>query len=481
MEDQTEADVELLGGGLPTPTVTGSVQRGRSPAPLVVAMLAIAIALTVGWLQASDESGSSPLPSEPDRAEQAAANPAADSSSDTDLVTSSTPEIPLPLAAAEAFVTHPNARTLRNLIDAIGGLEAITLGEAEGAFDLVRFDPLDHNRLLASARSSYGDAQNQGTNEQWLIDQDGIAQTLWAPDTVHDFVHFNVDGTITMWVPTDDATGYAPRSAVLLDNDGTSISSTRSVHASRFTATAGSIFALTGNGDYYSINQTYELLIADGLGRQLLDSGETYEWIDNPIPELLVAYPRDANGSTTVWDPRTMERLDEHPIAGRSYQRVAVSSDGERAVGITFDGQLEPIDLLTGETTHPFGSVVATGIDQPITLNRDGTIAITVERSGLVAVWWVGDSTPIATVQADAAQPRWVSEQFGARSASAVAIDGSRVALRRPARPQIPVSWLVVDTSVDGWIQHACDLAGRPLSKQEREALGLPPSPSACN
>ncbi len=399
-----------------------------------------------------------------------------------DSVWAATSGVPAPLVAAECYMADPSASTLRTLTEAIGGLEAVVVGRAEGAFDLVRFDPLDPDRLIASVRSSYGEAQNQQSNELWQIDSTGLDQTPLAPDIPHDFAHFNSDGTITMWVRSDVEAGFAPRTATVLDGQTTARRTTRPVYASRFTTADDAVFALTGNGDYYSRSDSYEQLIVDGPVSRVLDSGEAYEWIDNPIPELLVAYPRSPEGMTAVWDTSTLEPLEDHPVAGRPYSRVAISGDRRTAVGINFEGQMEQIDLATGQSLTVFGSVDPQGIDQPITLNHDGTIAITVDRSGRVSLWWVGNNSPIATADADAdaAQPRWVSADYGARSASSVAASGERVALRLAARPREPVSWLFADTNVPSWIAHACTIAGRPLTADERVTLGLENSTAAC-
>jgi len=367
--------------------------------------------------------------------------------------------------AVESYRADPRAETMRRLLSSIGGVEAVARGEVEGAFDLVRFDPLNPDRLLAVRRSSYGRAENQDVNELWEVDSDGVTRRLWDQDTPHDFAHFNVDGTITMWVSNQTGESYGPRIALQMANDGRPIIETEPMFASRFTASGGSVFALTGDGDYYSDTDSYQQLVVDGAIRTVLDSGADYSWIDNPVPELLVAYPRSLEGVTAVWDSRTVQRLDRHPLAGRPYQRVSVSGDRKTAVGVDFDGRMEQLDLESGAVLGQFGSVQIGAIDQPLTLNGDGTLAITVERSGQVSLWWVGDDTPLAVVAAGAAQPRWVWEQHGARAASAVAADASRIALRYSAQPGQSVRWLIVDTTVEAWIEHACAYATPALAE----------------
>lgn len=389
--------------------------------------------------------------------------------------------IPAPLVAAEDFAADPSAAGLRNLFAAVGGVDDLQVATAQGVFDLVRFDPNEPDRLLASRRLSYGPAENQATNEVWHITGSGeVEQLLWEPSIRHDFVHFNVDGTATMWVHSGEP-GFAPRVATILNRGFEPSTTTEPLYASRFTAAGGAVFALTGNGDYYTNEAGYVDLVADrGTGPLTLDSGAAYEWIDNPIPELLLAYPNDRNGSVNVWNTATFEPVPTHPLAGRAYRRVAISGDQTIAVGATFDDELEVIDLVTGVTRKTFGRVEVTGVDQPITLNKDGTIAITVERTGQVSLWWVGDDTPIVAVAAHEGQPRWVSEEHGPRSTSVVSPDTTRVALLTAARAETPTSWRIIDTNPTSWVERACEIAGRPLTREEEKALGLPTGQRVC-
>lgn len=441
-----------------TPSTPGA-STGLDPVvPLVLFGL---LALIVGWLAI----GGSETGEAPDRRDPA-------------VVIRSIPE---PLLVAELFAADPGPANLRDLLDAIGGFDDVTLASAHGAFDLIRFDPLDSDRLLASKRLSYGDAENRGVNELWQIGETGLEQALWAPNTSHDFVHFNTDGTVTMW-SHGGGPGFSPRSAQLLDGDFSLVASIDPLYASRFSIDGQKLFALTGDGLYGPRNEGYENLIADdGAEQTILAPGSPYGWIDNPIPGLLVAYPRTDASTTAVWNTESLKLLEEHPLAGRSYQRLAMSGDHDVAVGITFDGELEEIDLRTGEIVGRFGGVDPVGIDQPLTLNHDGTIAITVDRVGLVTMWWVGDDTPILVVRGDAGQPRWVSDQYAARFASAVASNGSRIALRSGALPGVPVQWTIIDTDVDSWVQRACRLAGRPLTPEERRAILLVPGQESCD
>lgn len=387
-----------------------------------------------------------------------------------------------PLLAVERFVAAPNRDRLRDLFEAVGGFDGVRIGQAEGSFDVVGFDPADPNRLFAARRLSYGPAANQRFNEVWTIDGSAdIAQALWEPEVDHDFAHFNVDGTITMWVH-GGGDGYAPRIAVVLDGVSREvIFTTVPMYASRFTATARAVFALTDTGTYGTNQSGYVDLVADaGDGPVVLADGEPFGWIDTPTPGLLVAYPATADGTTAVWDAVTLQQLSTHPLAGRTHARVAVSGDRRTAVAASADGDLEIIDLATGRVQGRFGRLDPEGVSTPITLNHDGTVAVTVDRSGLVQIWWVGDDEPVASFGADAAQPRWIAEEFGPRSTSAVATDQSRVALRIGARPGVATRWEVVETDITAWIARACRLAGLHDQPAEPDDLDATPVRQAC-
>lgn len=481
MDERAEQDATLADGRPSSRTVsTERVHRGGPPGAAMAAVAAVLLA-GIGWAFFSG-SGSAetvePFPGQDTVDESRFDRPEIDGPTSA----------PASLVAAERFVADPSGETLRKLLRSIGGLEAMTVGVAEGAFDLVSFDPVNPDRLLASVRSGYGEAENQDTNEIWTVGSEGITQTVWAPSTPHDFAHFNDDGTITMWVRTSDPADFAPRSAVLLDDDGLAapISTSSPLYASRFAAADGKLFALTGTGEYYAQESSYvDLVVDDGIARTILDSGEAYAWVDLPAPGLLIAYPRDPSDGLAVWSTGSLARLVDHPLDGRPYQRLAVSGDGSVAVAITADGRLESIEVDSGQagsdqTVDGFGFVDPEGIIPAITLNHTGSIAITVDRSGLVSVWWVGDDEPIATAAGVAGQPRWLAERFSARTSTAVAPDAGRIAVGTPAQPGVPMTWMVVDTDVERWIERACTIAGRSLLQDERDALGLPARQRAC-
>jgi len=388
-------------------------------------------------------------------------------------------DVPAPLVMAELFIAEPSSSRLRALLEVLGGVDALTVASAQGAFDLVRFDPLDFDRLLAAQRRSYGLAENQNLNRLWAIGDGEIVQSVWAPETPHDFVHFNQDGTTTMWV-NGGGGGFADRVAHVLDSDWEPLATTEPLYASRFAVARQTVFALTGSG-VYSTDPTYEeLVFDDGSTRGVLASGEPYQWIDTPTDGILVAYPTTAEGATGVWDTTTRSPIRLHALSGQPFVRSAISGDGSLAIGATFDGILDVIDLSSGARTHSFGSVDVQGIDRALTLSHDGSVLVTVEKDGTVTMWWVADGSPIFSIRGAAVQPRWLSDVYAPRSASAVAANGARIALRAAATPESPTTWTIIDTDARSWLAQACDDAGRPLTEDEAAALGISADALAC-
>ncbi len=387
--------------------------------------------------------------------------------------------LPPELVAAELYRAAPGPNTLRSLLAAVGGVAGLDVGTAEGAFDLVTFDPMDPDHLLASRRSSYGPAENQGANEEWRLSAGEVAQTLFAADLAHDVVHFNDDGTVAIWVNSGNTTAFASR--IVTSRPAASGLSSEPVYASRSVIVDGTLFALTGSADYYSTTRHFDLLIADGGDDvAVLDSGERWAWIDNPLNDIVIAYPADDHGATMVWNASTLEPIPDHPFAGRAFQRLAISGDGRTAVGVTSNGDLHVIDPTTGATKSRFGSLDPEGIAQPITLNDEGTIAITVDWNGTVTLWWVGHDQPLAVIDGDAGPARVVPEDRAPRTSSAVEQAAQRVAIHQRATPDQPTTWQIIDTSPENWIQRACDLAGTTLTAEQRHELGLSAGPVAC-
>lgn len=350
------------------------------------------------------------------------------------------------------------ADELRRMISEIGGLRATSIGTATGAFDLVTFDATSPDRLLAVHRDSYGPAQNQLDNELWEVSAAGVTQELWAPRTAHDFAQYNADGSITTWVHSGDDVGFAPRSPLVFD-DGDITELPGAVYASR-SATAGrAVFVLTGSPDYYASAEPYgELVALTADGITTLASGADLAWITAPSEDLVIAYPTSEHGRTVVYDPVTLDPLAEHPLAGRAHARTAVSGDGSTAVAIRFDGRMEVIDLRDGSVSSVFGSVVPAPVDRPIELDHDGRIAVTLDHRGVVSVWWVGDDEPLAVIAGDIAPTRWLPERRAPSSATAIAPDASRIALRLGARPGVEVRWEILQVGETAW----ADAAARP-------------------
>ena len=286
-------------------------------------------------------------------------------------------------------------------------------------------------------------------------------RSLWNPSVDHDFVHFNSDGSVTMWLH-GGGTGFAPRIANVIDDDNnnntttTILTTSQPMFASRFAVDGGTVFALTGNGNYYTNDTTHQALIADtGSVTERLDDGAGHRWIDVPAPGTLVAYPDDEADPVAVWDTSTLRPLPDHPLADQRLRRVGISGDGATAVGVDTTGRLIAIDLSTGDTITTFGRVDVAGVNDAVVVNRNGTVVITVEREGTVSLWWVGDDSPVLSVPAASGQPRWVPERYAPLTTSAVAAGADRVALMTAARGQQPVPWTIIDTDPASWIERA--------------------------
>ncbi len=410
--------------------------------------------------------------------------------------------LPSELLAAEVYRAAPGPDTARFLLRSVGGADGVVAATAEGSFDLVTFHPFEPNHLVASHRSGYGAAENQHLNEEWTITNSGaLLVSPLAPGDPHDFAHYNDYGTVSLWTRVDQTTAepdtgsdtekltapdtandFAPRTVTLGPIPTLGDRRTDPLYPSRSVIVFDTLFALTGDADYYSNSRAFDSLVADrGDGQVVLDDGEPWAWVDSPMPGVAVAYPAEDDGVTAVWSSETLEPLVDHPLAGRRYHRLAVSGSETTMVGVTFDGALEAVDLATDRVTARFGLLDPDGIAQPITLNHDGTIAVTVDHDGTVTVWWVGDPEPIAVIEGDAGPPRFVSEYRAPRVSSAVAADAERVAVRHRARPGSPTTWSIIDTNPARWVEVACERAGRTLTAGERVELGLDLLPPACS
>ncbi len=465
--------IDVEGRGPPAAATDHQVEISPPVAGLVIAMLAIGVlvwALTYG--SDSDVVERSTPPTSPEGEEITQVR----SSSLERALTIA--RIPRSLLAAELFHVSPSFETVKGLFDSIGRIEGVAVGSAEGNFDLVTFNPLDDNQLLASARSSYGFAENQLVNELWTVTDGGVLQQLNAAELPHDYAHFNPDGTTTYWIRGEPTMNFTSRIPMIFDGPG-SADSRSPVFAGRAVVVDGTLFALTDSPVYGSNLREYDELVADdGFDVALLGSGAAWAWLDSPAPGIVAAYPTSADGGIALWDVASLEHIDEHPLARLSYQRAAISGDGKIALAIRFNGQVDRIDLDTGKITLSFGSVDPEGIAVPISLNHDGTIAVTVDRRGAVSMWWVDNGKPIFVVDGDSGPARVLAEKRAARVASVVAADASRVALRFQ---NTPVTWTVVETSPDRWVAHACELAGRGLTETEAVAIGIPTTSSACS
>jgi hypothetical protein len=350
---------------------------------------------------------------------------------------------------------------------------------ATGDFDLVTFDPTNADRLLASRRSSYGPAENQSVNERWRIGDGYVDQRAFDPDRAHDFAHFTGDGSVAVWAHSGNNTAFASRTVSI--ERGTDTLETAPIYASRSVVVDDVLFALTGSADYYSTTRHHESFVAHRGDRVIvLDSGEAWSWVDSPAPGVAVTYPVDPGGTTKAWDTSTLEAVADHALSGLSYRRLTISADGSAGIGVTFDGELEHFDPSTGDPIARFGGVDPEGISAPVTLNADGSMAITVDRLGEVRIWWVGDDEPLAIIDADAGPARVLGERRAPRRSSAVHPGAERVAVRLLATPRQATSWLLLDTNPTTWVRRACADAGRTFTADERQTLGLTDTKPAC-
>lgn len=496
---QQPATVEVIGiaeNGEPDPPIPSGRPASRHQVMALLALLAVAAVFLTLTDSTPDTAG--------EQQDDAATGRATLHSLDRldALVTAGS--LPPELLAAEVYRAAPGPDTLRFLLRSLGGVDGITVATAEGSFDLVSFHPRNPDQLVASLRSGYGPAQNQGVNESWRITTSGAVLTSpLAPAIEHDFAQYNDYGTVSLWSNAGDGEGaagepadgegagspftspehdFTPRTVVLGPIPFLNDRRSDPLYPSRTVIVGNTLFALTGDSDYYSNARQFEALIADrGDGQVVLDDGAGWAWVDNPMSNIVVAYPVDEDGATAVWSAETLERIDEHQLAGRRYRRLAVSGNQTTMVGVTFDGTLEVVDLGTDRVTSRFGLLDPDGIADPITLNHDGTIAVTVDHDGPVTLWWVGDPEPVVVIEADAGPPRLVSEYRAPRVSSAVAADAERVAVRNRARPGAATTWSIIDTNPARWVDTACERAGRGLTPGERVELGLDLLPPVCS
>ena len=73
--------------------------------------------------------------------------------------------VPEALFAPEAFAAAPSAAGLTDLLDVLGGMDGLELGNIEGAYDIVTIDPDDTDRVLLSKRDDYIRGESNGMNQ----------------------------------------------------------------------------------------------------------------------------------------------------------------------------------------------------------------------------------------------------------------------------------------------------------------------------
>ena len=174
-------------GGVSTARTDAEVSRspGWAAVPLIAALVIGLGGLLLFGGDATDPAGPDQPPGQartgvdvrPDRAGRRQPAPNQNGGPESNTTQQAEPAPP-ELLAAERFATTPSAQSLRQLLQAVGGLDGLTVATADGAFDVVQFDPKNPNRLLASHRRSYGQAGNQDSNERWQVTPAGVVETV---------------------------------------------------------------------------------------------------------------------------------------------------------------------------------------------------------------------------------------------------------------------------------------------------------------
>lgn len=377
--------------------------------------------------------------------------------------------VPDALFAAEAWSVQPSGENLVALLDAIGGYEALGMGEFEGSFDLVTFDSANPDRLLASFRDPYNDSgENQGENV--LISVAGGATTAepYAAERPHDSANFERDGSIVVWEATRGSRP-ARREATVIGADGASTGHSRSVFNGSWAADGGSLFTVAPTSA--ATNSPYaQLILQPATGSNVTLEVEDSEWVNSPEPGVFAAYS-DGSSGVRVFDSADGSELAGHVLAGRLLTRAVVSQDGRRAITTLADGTIEVLDTESGDVVNTLGQIDVGRVRDPLQLSADGSIALSVDESGVVRMWHVADGDLILEVQGFVAPHRSLNETNSTTRSSVIESHARRVAVFTFADE---ARWTVVDTDVRSWVDRACTLGGRSLTEDEREAVGLP-------
>jgi hypothetical protein len=400
--------------------------------------------------------------------------------------------------AAERWVAAPSAESLRNLFAAVGGVDGMTLGTTVGVHSTITFDPSDTDVALATL----SDLSATGQTDVWSISADGISVTAYAPGVELDDARFNRDGTIIAFGPNEPVAADRPLArATIRDLDGAVLAAMPEIRyegrrsgAGRSASDGESVFIIPANIIYAdkSENEPYGPLTAlrpDGPV-QLTERVDLYEWIDVVSPGVLVAFPGPVDGTaqflgdvTAVWDTRTLEPLADHPLADRELVRAVVTADGSVAFGVDFDGVIQVIEMATGDVVSTFGSVDVGTARYPLAVDGSGTVLMTTskttESSAVITMWFVPGGEAAIEFRTATARGLNTPLPFTWDQTAGVAFDTSRVALRTQPRPE-GITWTVIDTNVDDWVQAACSAIGRALTTEELANGGIETRVGAC-
>lgn len=437
-------------------------KRTLSPA-LAIAAGVVVVAAIVGVLVALLDGGEGPLET-------------TDGTRGASLELRQPDGVPDALFAAEAWSAQPSGENLVALLDAIGGYDALAMGEFDGSFDLVTFDPANPDRLLASFRDPYNDTGENQSDNLVISVAGGVATTeLYAEDQEHDSANFERDGSIVVW-EAGGGSRPARREATVIGADGSTTGPSRSVFNGSWAADGGSLFTVAPTSA--APNSPYaQLILQPATGSNVSLEVEDTEWVNSPEPGVFAAYS-DGSAGVRVFDSTDGTELADHVLAGRLLTRAVVSQDGTRAITTLANGTIEVLDAGSGEVVKTLGQIDVGRVRDPLQLSSDGSIALSVDEAGVVRIWHVDDGDLILEVQGFTAPHRSLTEANSTTRSSVIEPHARRIAV---FTFDDTARWTVVDTDASSWVDRACTLAGRSLSDDERDAAGLPEGMSpAC-
>ena len=154
------------------------------------------------------------------------------------------------------------------------------------------------------------------------------------------------------------------------------------------------------------------------------------------------------------------------------------------AFGIDFGGAIQVIDMNTGDVTATFGHVDVGTARYPLAVDPSGTVLMTAlmtsESTAAIRLWFVPDGEAAIEFHTATARGLKTPLPFTWDQTGGMAFDTSRVVLRTQPRPE-GITWTVIDTSVDSWIERACSAFGRALTTEELAEGGIEAATGVCS